>query len=132
MRLLTLFFTLFVALAFGEVHNEFITQKLIDSKIKIIDIRTIGEWKQTGIVQGSIPIEFFNEQGKYDVKAFMNKFQTVVKPDEKVALICNTGSRTKLVSEFLSTYYHYHVIDLQGGIQYAIGKGIKLTPYQAR
>lgn len=130
MRYFTLLALFFVFLAFGDVSNQFITQKLIDSKIKIVDIRTVGEWKETGLIKNSIPIEFFDQSGHYDVKAFMQKFQAKVKPNEPVALICNTGSRTKLVSEFLSKYYHYNVIDLQGGIQYAIGKKIKLVPYR--
>lgn len=130
MRYFILLITLFSTLVFGEVQNLFISQQLIDSKIKIIDIRTQDEWKMTGMIKNSIPIEFFDKRGGYNVQNFMKKFQAQVKPDEKVALICNTGSRTRLVAEFLSKHYHYNVIDLQGGIQYAIGKKIPLVPYQ--
>lgn len=115
---------------FAQVTNEFISQKLINSGIVIIDIRTQGEWIQTGLVKGSHPIEFFNEKGKYNIPKFLKELKTVIKPNEKFALICNTGSRTKLVSQFLSQDLKYNVINLQGGIQYGISIKIPLVPYK--
>lgn len=44
----------------AEYTHQPIDQKLVDSKIKIIDIRTPSEWKTTGIVKGSFPIMFFD------------------------------------------------------------------------
>lgn len=107
-----------------------IDKKLIDSKIKIIDIRTSGEWKTTGLVKGSIPITFFDEQGNYNVEVFLGKLNKVVKKGEKFALICNSGNRTQIVGNFLGKQLGYNVIDLQGGVQYAIGKKIPLEPYK--
>lgn len=109
-----------------------IDQKLVDSKIKIIDIRTPGEWKTTGVIKGSIPIMFFDEQGNYDLNAFLGKLNKVVKKDEKFALICNSGNRTQVLGSFLGKQLNYNVIDLQGGIQYAIGKKIPLEPYKPK
>ena len=114
---------------FAELKNEFINQKLIDSGIQIVDIRTEGEWKETGIVRKSIPIMFFDDRGGYNVAEFMKKLQTKVDTSREFALICHTGSRTRLVSEFLSKEYGYKVINLSGGIDYAKRKGIKLVPY---
>ena len=102
-----------------------IDKKLIDSKIKIIDIRTSGEWKTTGLVKGSI-----DEQGNYNVEVFLGKLNKVVKKGEKFALICNSGNRTQIVGNFLGKQLGYNVIDLQGGVQYAIGKKIPLEPYK--
>ena len=115
---------------FAQVTNAFISEKLINSGIVIIDIRTKGEWIQTGIIKGSYPIEFFNEQGKYNIPKFLKELKAVIKPNEKFALICNTGSRTKLVSQFLSQEMKYNVIDLQGGIQYGMSIHIPLVPYK--
>ena len=115
---------------YAQVSHAFISQKLIDSGIVIVDIRTKAEWKQTGIIKGSYPIEFFNEQGRYNIPKFLKELKAVIKPNEKFALICNTGSRTKLVSQFLSQELKYNVIDLQGGIQYGISIGLPLVPYR--
>jgi len=109
-----------------------IDKKLIDSKIKIIDIRTPSEWKTTGLVKGSYPIMFFDEQGNYNVEAFLGKLDKVVKKKEKFALICNSGNRTQIAGNFLGKQQGYNVIDLQGGIQYALQKKIPLEPYKPK
>ncbi|MFA5215211.1 rhodanese-like domain-containing protein [Sulfuricurvum sp.] len=109
-----------------------IDQKLIDSKIKIIDIRTPGEWKTTGLVKGSIPIMFFDERGNYNMDAFLAELNKKVKKDERFAVICNSGSRSRTLGTYLGKQLGYNVIDLQGGIQYAIGKKIPLEPYKSK
>ena len=109
-----------------------IDQKLFNSKIKIIDIRTPGEWKTTGLVKGSIPIMFFNDQGNYDMDAFLNELNKKVKKGERFALICASGARTQILGTHLGNNMGYRVIDLEGGIQYAIAKKIPIEPYNAK
>ncbi len=109
-----------------------IDQPLVDSKIKIIDIRTPTEWNTTGLVKGSIPIMFFDDQGGYDMEGFLQKLNQVVTSKERFALICNSGNRSKVVGKFLGEKMGYNVIDLQGGVQYAIIKHIPLEPYQPK
>jgi len=102
---------------FAELKNEYLTQKFLDSKMPIVDIRTIGEWKYTGILKGSIPIEFFNEQGQYNIPAFLAQLNAKVDTTKPFALICRTGSRTKMVAQFLSDTYNYKVTNITGGIR---------------
>jgi len=109
-----------------------IDQKLLDSKIKIIDIRTPSEWKMTGLVKGSTPIMFFDEQGNYDMNAFLDELNKKVKKEERFALICNSGNRSKTLGTYLGQKMGYSVIDLSGGIQYAIAKKIPLEPYKPK
>jgi len=132
MKKLFLIILFFITTAYAEVINQYTTQAIIDSGIKIIDIRTKGEWKEDGLIKNSIPIEFFNEKGEYNVPLFMQELAEHVKADEKFALICHTGSRTRIVSEFLAKQFHMHVINLRGGIVYAKAKGIKLYPYKGK
>ncbi|MDD3770998.1 MAG: rhodanese-like domain-containing protein, partial [Sulfuricurvum sp.] len=94
MRLWILSIIFLGTLLSADYIRQPIDQKLVDSKIKIVDIRTPGEWKTTGLVKGSIPIMFFDEQGNYNVEAFLGQLNRHVKPNEKFALICNSGSRT--------------------------------------
>lgn len=132
MRLVLISLLLTITTLSAEYIRQPIDQKLVDSKIKIIDIRTPGEWKTTGLVKGSTPIMFFDEQGNYNVEDFLGKLNKVVKKGEKFALICNSGNRTQTVGTFLGKQMGYNVIDLQGGIQYAIGKKIPLEPYKPK
>jgi rhodanese-related sulfurtransferase len=132
MRLAFLSLLLTLTTLSADYIRQPIDQKIIDSKIKIIDIRTPSEWKTTGLVQGSIPIMFFDEKGNYNTETFVGELNKVVKKGEKFALICNSGSRTQVVGNFLGKQLGYNVIDLQGGIQYAIGKKMPLEPYKPK
>jgi rhodanese-related sulfurtransferase len=133
MKKLILLLTLFTLTLFAEVKQEFPSQKLIDSKIKIIDIRTPGEWRETGILKGAIPIMFFDERGQYDIKAFLNALGRYVKPTDTFALICRSGNRTSMVSSFLDKELGYtHVINLRGGMLYAIGQKLPIEAYSPK
>lgn len=121
----------FTALTADYIQQP-IDQKLIDSKIKIIDIRTPSEWKTTGLIKGAYPIMFFDEKGNYNTEIFLGALNKVVKKGEKFALICNSGNRTQVVGNFLGKQLGYNVIDLQGGIQYAISKKMPLEPYKPK
>lgn len=119
---------LLVSASFAEVLNQYPTQALLDTKTKIIDIRTPGEWKDTGLLQGAIPIMFFDERGKFDLLAFLTELRTHVKEGEEFALICHVGSRTEILADYLSKEYGMHVINLLGGMAYA--KTINLPIHQ--
>ena len=114
---------------FAELKNEYASQKLIDSKIPVVDIRTPGEWKETGLLKGAIPIMFFTEMGNYDVTGFLKELNDKVDTTKPFALICRTGSRTQVVSQFLSQKLHYKVTNLIGGMMYAEGKNLPILPY---
>lgn len=109
-----------------------IDQKLLVSKIKIIDIRTPSEWKTTGLVKGSIPIMFFDEQGNYNMDTFLGELNKKIKKGERFALICASGSRSNILGSHLGSQMGYNVINLEGGIQYAITKKIPIEPYKSK
>ncbi len=129
MKKLILILSLFSISVFAEVKNLYPTGEILSSDIKIIDIRTKGEWKETGIVKNSIPITFFDEKGGYDINQFLKEVNKHIKPDEKFALICRTGSRTKVVSSYLDSI-GFDVINLTGGIMYLKGIGFPLSEYK--
>ena len=117
---------------FAEVETRPVDRAMIESSVKIVDIRTPGEWKNTGLVKGSIPIMFFNDQGGYDLEGFLRELNAKVDTKKQFALICNSGNRTRILSSFLSQNYGYNVINLQGGILHAIGKKLPLEPYRGK
>jgi rhodanese-related sulfurtransferase len=124
-------FTFLVLLSslYATVTTQYASKELLDSKIPIVDIRTPGEWKETGLLKGAIPIMFFNEKGGYNVDAFLKELNAKVDTSKPFALICRTGSRTKLVSAFLSKEFGYNVTDLKGGIMYVKQAKLPILPY---
>ena len=131
MKKIILIFIILATSLFAKVINEYTTQKFVNSNTPIVDIRTKGEWKETGLLKGAIPITFFNERGKYNVRAFLTKLNKAVDTKKPFALICHSGSRTSMVSAFLSKELGYTVINLKGGMDYATrGANIKTIPYK--
>ncbi len=122
---------LFIAqLLHAEYTLKPYSKALLDNKTPIVDIRTVGEWKESGIVKGSIPIQFFNERGQYDIPKFLKELNAKVDTTKEFALICRTGSRTKMVGAFLSDELKYKIIDIEGGIMEAYKLHAPIEPYK--
>lgn len=115
---------------YAELRHAYPTLELINSNTPIVDIRTPSEWYDTGLVKGSIPIMFFNETGKYNVEAFLTELNRKVDTTKPFALICRTASRTRIVSEFLSSQLNYKVINLLGGMVYIKAKHLPIERYK--
>ncbi len=130
MKKVLLSFVLLLTPLFAEIEHLLLDQKIFDSKIQIIDIRTPSEWSDTGLLKDSIPIMFFNEQGSYNLKNFLKELKSKVDTKKKFALICNSGSRTRMIGEYLSKNYGYDIINLRGGIRYAIGQKFPIEAYK--
>lgn len=130
MKLIFTALVLLFSFASAEVINEYPSKQLLEKKIPVVDIRTPGEWKQTGLFQGAIPIMFFNEQGAYDLNAFLKELQSKVDTSKPFALICRTGSRTKVVAHYLSKELGYTVIDVQGGMSAVEAFKLPTEPYK--
>jgi len=114
----------------AELNQVWATPQFVEKKMKIIDIRTPAEWRETGIIEGSYTIMFFDEKGNFNLEIFLKQLDMIVKKDEPFALICRVGSRTGMVSEFLSERLGYKVTNLKGGIMKMIYEGYKTVPYQ--
>jgi len=114
---------------FAELTNEYVSQQLVNSKTPIVDIRTKPEWRETGLLQGAIPITFFDEKGGYDINAFLKELNEKVDTTKEFAIICHSGSRTSMLAPFLSEKLHYKVINLKGGMDYAT-RGLHLKTYR--
>jgi rhodanese-related sulfurtransferase len=93
-------------------------QTLLKEKIAIIDIRTPEEWKETGIIEGSHLLTFFDKNGRYNVEKWVKDLEQIVKKDQPVILICRTGNRTVPVRDLLDKKIGYQMV-------YNVKKGIK-------
>ncbi|MBL0721897.1 MAG: rhodanese-like domain-containing protein [Sulfurovum sp.] len=113
----------------AQLQQVVVTKSFLDKNknLKIIDIRTPPEWKETGIVKGSYTIMFFNDRGGYDMNKFVSDINKIVKKGERFAIICRTGSRTGIIAPYLSDKLKFNVINLKGGITKLIREGYKTT-----
>jgi rhodanese-related sulfurtransferase len=107
---------------YSNIDNEQV-KELIAKGTKIIDVRHPEEWKETGIVKGSILIESFEKSGRLR-REFIEDLTKTVKKDEPIILICRTGNRTSVLSEGLSEQFGYSKIyNVTKGIEHWIKQG---------
>lgn len=107
---------------FSNIDNEGL-KSLLAKGIKLIDVRHPEEWKETGVIKGSILMESFEKSGKLR-RAFIEELAGTVKKDEPFIMICRTGNRTNLLSEGLSEQFGYtNIHNVTRGIVDWIGQG---------
>lgn len=103
--------------------------RLSAAGVPVIDIRTEGEWKETGVVPGSRLITLFDERGRADAPAWLEKVKGVAKPDQPLIVICRSGNRTKAASQFLSNQAGYaKVYNVRDGIRTWAKEGRPMVP----
>ena len=103
----------------AHIGNQELAQMLKDG-IPVIDVRRAEEWAQTGIVEGSHLLTFFDNKGNYDFPKWMETFNQIVpNPDEPFILICRTGNRTNTISQALDKQLGYtKVYNVKKGISH--------------
>ena len=117
--ILVILFCTFASAHGAEVKDININElkALMLKGVTVIDVRTPGEWAQTGVVEGSIPIMFFDEKRKAHPKKWLNEASSYIQPENKVALICRSGNRSKVIGKYLVKQHGYqHVYNVKGGI----------------
>ena len=111
---LTFFFLLNSIQLFAEIYevdNEKI-KMLLENSVPLIDIRTEGEWRETGIINNSYLLTFFDNEGNYDFKKWMIEVGEIADENGPVIIMCRSGRRSRIVSNMIikenSEYRIYH------------------------
>ena len=114
---LTFFFLLNSPQLFAEIYevnNEKI-KMLLENSVPLIDIRTEGEWHETGVIKNSHLLTFFDKNGKYDFKKWMIEVGEIADENGPVIIMCRSGRRSRIVSNMIikenNEYLIYHATD---------------------
>ena len=117
MLALTFFFLLNSIQLFAEIYevdNEKI-KMLLENSVPLIDIRTEGEWRETGIINNSYLLTFFDNEGNYDFKKWMIEVGEIADENGPVIIMCRSGRRSRIVSNMIikenNEYLIYHATD---------------------
>ena len=98
-------FSINVSYADVETIDNIKVKSLISKGVPLIDIRSSTEWKETGIIEGSHLITFFNEKGKVNLNKWMSAFYKVADKTKPFMLICASGVRSKFASYILNNQF---------------------------
>jgi len=100
-----------------NIDNQELKQ-LIQQGVPLVDVRTISEWKKTGIVEDSHLLTFYDEQGRYNLDKWLADLSEIANKDQPVILICHAGVRSKKIAKYLVKNADYKSV-------YNVKKGIK-------
>ena len=109
-------FALLAGLFAGPAHAEVIDidnaelVRLAGKGVPVVDIRTPGEWKSSGVIAGSKLLTFFNEKGEANPAQWLASAKGFAKPGQPVILICRSGNRTRTATQFLSEQAGYATV----------------------
>ena len=93
-------------------------EKMQAKGVPVIDIRTPGEWKQTGIIKGAHKMMFFTPRGEADLPNWFYELGRLVKDkDQPFIIYCAHANRTKVLGQGLEQMGFKHVYELKGGIE---------------
>ena len=110
---------LFINVSLANVIDVDNTQlkKLIKEDVSIVDIRTIYEWKHTGVIPNSLLITFFDKKGNYDLDQWHEKLLENSSYNKNLIIICRSGRRSKIVAEIISKKFGINVYNVKYGIK---------------
>jgi len=93
-------------------------EKLQAKGMPVIDIRTPGEWKETGIIKDAHKMMFFTPNGQPDLASWFFELGHLVKDKkEPIIIYCAHANRTKSLGEGLTQMGFENVYELKDGIE---------------
>ena len=110
-----------VVLSMDNVKSELTLQEAhslyMNKNLTIIDVRTINEWKMTGIIPTSILINMHDD--KYQERnGFVTEITKILLEyqDKNVAFICASGARSKIITDYLINKGYKNIYHIPDGI----------------
>lgn len=108
----------------GWEHRFLSVSEMTAENNLLVDIRTPQEWSDTGVIEGAELIEFdFNNPN-----TFLPKIADDLADGRELVLICNSGSRSQVVADFLSRQIPNRIVSIEGGIRKVIASGYQTVP----
>ena len=95
-----IFFIKFVNAEVIDINNRELSD-LIKKEIKIIDVRTLNEWKSTGIIRGSVLISLLNKDKKFIFKDWYKMFNNKFDRNKSIIFVCASGVRSNYISHLV-------------------------------
>ncbi|MCK5728518.1 MAG: rhodanese-like domain-containing protein [Methylococcales bacterium] len=95
----------------GQLSPQQLQQFQQEKKALIVDIRTPEEWKATGIIPKSHPLQFFDKKGQSDPDKWLEAIKKLqIDKDQPIILVCRSGNRSGMVGNLLTKQLKMHNI----------------------
>lgn len=113
-----------------EIGNDEL-KALKNQGVQVIDLRTAGEWRDTGVLEGSHMMTLFDEKGRADPAGWASQVNAVSPPTQPVVLICRSGNRSgKAASLLHEASPKRKIYNVKGGVSGWVRAGQSVVPYE--
>lgn len=118
-----------LATELGQLNPEQLENLQQKENPLIIDVRTVKEQAQTGIIPNSHPLQFFDTRGNFDAKKWLADLKNLQEnSDQTIILVCQSGNRSGKVGELLTKKLEMkNIYHLSNGIQQWLKSSHKLV-----
>ncbi len=123
---------IFTGFSYAEIKNIESNEikRLMSLGIPLVDVRRKDEWISTGVIKNSYQHTFFDKDGKYDLKSFIDQIKRISNYEKGIILFCRTGRRTTAIAQALEKTNDFPNIYNTKGIKEWFLKGNKTVKYQ--
>ncbi len=99
----------------GVITAEEAARRAAAGEILVIDVRSPGEWRQTGVPKGARQVTIHDPGG---MPGFVEAVKVAVGGDLKrpIAVICAAGNRSTLAQRFLAKAGFTRVLNIKEGV----------------
>lgn len=88
-----------------------VAERVKTGELVLLDIRSVGEWEETGLAAGAWPVSMHNPDFRLKLEMVLARY----KP-EQIAIICATGGRTQYIQKTLDSLGIKGITDLSEGM----------------
>jgi rhodanese-related sulfurtransferase len=89
-------------------NNEL--QKLLNEKTIFIDVHRAEEWAETGVIESSQLLTFFDGNGNFNEQKWQIDMSDLSDSSSPVILICRNGSRSKVIDNWMVNTLGYQTV----------------------
>ena len=112
-------------MVFAKIQTVEVSPDVVKQYDQIVDVRTLAEWEDTGVIDGAKTITF----DPNDKQNFFTELSKQVDLKKPVALICRSGRRSMAAANAIDNG-ELNIINLDGGMMHLINQGYKTIPYK--
>jgi rhodanese-related sulfurtransferase len=100
-----------------EINIENALENYNSKNLKIIDIRTLKEWKMTGIIPNSFLVNMHNEDFSENLD-FIKQVEDIINnnQDIDIAFICASGARSEIAAQYFIDKEYTNIFHIPLGI----------------
>ncbi|MCD8213053.1 MAG: rhodanese-like domain-containing protein [Campylobacter sp.] len=103
------------------------TLESIEKYDQIVDIRTPGEWQETGVIKDAKLVTLVNDKDVF----LANLKDAGIDTSKPFALICRSGRRSMAAARLIDNE-KMDITNLDGGMSGLMSKGYKTAPYDVQ